>query len=96
LLLAETKEDVVEFVARCFDYQRVKAECKHLGGLLQLIAIPKWKWEVISMEFITGFQRIVRHHESILVIFNMFTKVAHFILVKSTFLVSEVAYCYRE
>ena len=28
------KRDVAEFVARCFDCQRVKLECKHPGGLL--------------------------------------------------------------
>ena len=47
------KKDVAEFVAMCFNFQRVKAECKNPGGLLQPIMIPKWKWEVISMDFIT-------------------------------------------
>ena len=28
------KRDVVQFVARCFDYRRVKVECKHPCGLL--------------------------------------------------------------
>lgn len=31
--------NVGDFVARCFNYQRVKVECEHLGGLLQPIAI---------------------------------------------------------
>ena len=34
------KKDVAGFLATCFDYQRVKVECKHQGELLQLIAIP--------------------------------------------------------
>lgn len=34
------KRDVAKFVARCFDYQCVKAECKHPGGIVQLIVIP--------------------------------------------------------
>ena len=34
------KRDVVDFVARCFDCQHVKENCKNLGGLLQLIVIP--------------------------------------------------------
>lgn len=33
------KRDLVEFVSRCFNYEHVKAECKHLGGTLQLILI---------------------------------------------------------
>ena len=28
------KREVAEFVARCLDFQQVKAECKHPGGLL--------------------------------------------------------------
>ena len=86
------KRVVAEFVAKCFDYPRVKAECKNPGGLLQLIMIPKWKWEVISMDFITGLTRTMRQHDSIIVIMDMLTKVSHFIPVKSTFLASDVAH----
>jgi len=88
---ANLKRDVAEFVARCFDYHRVKEECKHLGGLLQLIANPEWKWEVIFMDFITGLLKIVKQHDSIMVIVYRLTKVAHFSPVKSTFLASDVA-----
>jgi len=38
------KKEVVEFVDRCLDLQHVKVECKHLGGLLQPLAIREWKW----------------------------------------------------
>lgn len=79
------KKDVVEFVARCFNFQRVKAKCRHPGELLQSIAIPEWKWEVISMNFIMDFPRIVRQHDSIMVVVERLTKVAHFNPVKSTF-----------
>jgi len=48
--------DVVEFVARCFDYQQVKAKCKTPCGMLQWIAILEWKWVLISMDFITDCQ----------------------------------------
>jgi len=88
------KRDVVEFVARCFDCQHVKAECKHLSGLLQPIAIPKWKWEVISMKLIIGLSRIVRQHDSIMDVVDKLTKVAHFILVKSTFSPNNVAWVF--
>jgi len=85
------KRDVAEFVARCFDCQHVKAECKKLGGLLQWILIPEWKWEVISMEFITGLPKRVRQHDYIMVTVDRLMKVSHFIAVKSTFLASNVA-----
>ena len=85
------KTGVSEFVAKCFDCQRVKVECKHLGGLPQPITIPKSKWEVISMDFIIGFPRIVKQNDSIMVIVDRLTMVAHLILVKSTFSASDVA-----
>ena len=51
----------------------------------------EWKWEVISMDFITGFPRTMRQHDSIMVVADILTKVAHFIPVKYTFLAREVA-----
>ena len=85
-----SKREVAEFVARCLDCQQVKAKCKNPGGLLQPILIPEWKWEFISMDFITGFLRTSRQHDSIMIVVDMLTKVAHFILVKSTYLASDV------
>lgn len=48
------KKEVAKFVSKCFDCQQVKVECKHPTNLLQPILIPKWKWEVISIDFITS------------------------------------------
>jgi len=84
------KKDMAEFFVVCLDCQRVKAKCKHAGVLLQLILILEWKWEVISMDFITGFSRTSRQHHSIMVVVDRLTKVVHFILVKSTYLASDV------
>lgn len=47
------KKEVTDFVVRCLDCQQVKVECKHPGGLIHPILILEWKWEVISMDFIT-------------------------------------------
>jgi len=78
-------------VTRCFDCQPVKAECKHPVGLLQVIAIREWNSEVISMDFITGLPKTVKQHDSIMVIVDRLTKVAHFVPVKSMFSSSDVA-----
>jgi IS30 family transposase len=51
---------------------------------LHPIPIPEWKWEVISMDFITGLPTTKKHNDSIMVVIDKLTKVAHFILVKST------------
>jgi hypothetical protein len=51
------KQDIVEYISKCLECQQVKVEHKHPAGLLQPLPIPEWKWETISMDFITGFPR---------------------------------------
>ena len=52
--------------------------------------IPKYKWEVMSMEFIVGLPMTSRRHDSIFVVVDMLTKSAHFILVKTTYKEPEI------
>ena len=51
------KKDIAEFVAKCPSFQQVKAEHQKLGGLLQEIQIPTWKWEDINMDFVVDLPR---------------------------------------
>ncbi|WVZ53879.1 hypothetical protein U9M48_004767 [Paspalum notatum var. saurae] len=51
------KRAVVEYVAICGTYQRVKAEHQRPAGLLQPLKVPEWKWEEITMDFIVGLPR---------------------------------------
>ena len=46
------------------------------------------------MDFIIGFLKIVRHHDSIMVVVDMLEKVTHFIPVKTTYSVSDVAHVF--
>lgn len=64
--------------------QNVKAEHKHLAGLLQPLPIPEWKWEVVTMDFITGFPRTGNQNDSIMVVVDKLMKVSHFIPLKTT------------
>ncbi|KAA0035418.1 ty3-gypsy retrotransposon protein [Cucumis melo var. makuwa] len=48
------KREVAEFVSRCLVCQQVKAPRQKPAGLLQPLSIPEWKWENVSMDFITG------------------------------------------
>jgi hypothetical protein len=50
--------------------------------LLQPLSILEWKWEVVSIGFITKLPIIVKQHDSILIVVDKLTKAAHFILVK--------------
>jgi hypothetical protein len=53
--------------------------------LLQPLKIPEWKWEEIRMDFIVGLPRTQAGYDSIWVIVERLTKVAHFIPVKTTY-----------
>jgi hypothetical protein len=84
------KRDVAAHVAMCDVCQRVKAEHQRPAGLLHPLKIPKWKWEEIGMDFITGLPRTSKGYDSIWVIVDRLTKVAHFILVKTTYKESQL------
>jgi hypothetical protein len=85
------KADIVNYVARCLECQQVKAEHRHLAGLLQPHAIPKSKWEVILMDVIVGLPLTVRIHDSIFIVVDTLTKSAHFILVRMTYQAPDIA-----
>jgi hypothetical protein len=78
------KREIAFYIAQCDVYQRVKAEHQRPAGLLQPLKVPMWKWEEVGMDFITGLPRSNRGHDSIWVIVDRLTKVAHFLPVKTT------------
>lgn len=76
------KIDIVGFIAKFIECQKVKLEHHHRAGLLQPLPIPEWKWEVISMDFIIGLPKTKRHHDSIKVVVDKLSKGSHFIPIK--------------
>jgi hypothetical protein len=88
------KRDVAAHVAMCDVCQRVKAEHRRPARLLHPLKIPEWKWEEIGMDFITGLPSTPRGYDSIWVIMDRLTKVAHFISVKTTYKGSQLAELY--
>jgi hypothetical protein len=64
--------------------QKVKTEHRHPAGLLQPLPIPEKKWEVITMDFITRLPKTNKQHDSIIVVVDKLTKVAHFVPMKTT------------
>ncbi|KAL0533979.1 hypothetical protein IC582_028255 [Cucumis melo] len=73
------KREVAEFVSRCLVCQQVKAPRQKPAGLLQPLSIPEWKWENVSMDFITGLPRTLRGFTVIWVVVDRLTKSAHFV-----------------
>ncbi|GJW29464.1 reverse transcriptase domain-containing protein [Tanacetum coccineum] len=62
----------------------VKAECQKPSGLLVQPEIPMWKWERITMDFITKLPKTSNGHDTIWVIVDRLTKSAHFIPTRET------------
>ena len=58
--------------------------------------IPKWKWEEVGIDFIVGLPRTQRGYDFIWVIVDRLTKVAHFLLVKTTYLGARLVELYME
>jgi hypothetical protein len=79
------KKEIAQHVARCDTCQRTKAEHQRPAGLLQSLPVPKRKWEEIGMDFMIGLPQTQKGNDSIWVIIDRLTKVAHFIPVKTTY-----------
>jgi hypothetical protein len=88
------KWDIVEYVSLCDTCQRVKPEHQRPAGLLQPLKIAERKWEEIGMNFIVGLPRTQAGYDSIWVIVDHLTKVAHFIPVKMTYSGAKLAELY--
>ncbi|KAK6150716.1 hypothetical protein DH2020_015648 [Rehmannia glutinosa] len=50
------KGDIAQYMEQCLTCQQIKAEHKRPAGTLQPLPIPEWKWERITMDFVTGDQ----------------------------------------
>ncbi|KAL4336182.1 hypothetical protein GQ457_07G005600 [Hibiscus cannabinus] len=91
---AGLKKDVAEFVSKCMVCQRVKVEHQFPSGLLQPLRIPEWKWERITMDFVTGLPMTPSKKDSVWVIVDRFTKCAHFLPIHTTYTYDKLAELY--
>ncbi|GJZ48429.1 reverse transcriptase domain-containing protein [Tanacetum coccineum] len=51
------KANIATYVSKCLTYVRVKAKHQRPSGLLVQPTIPEWKWDDITMDFITKFPK---------------------------------------
>ncbi|TYK05232.1 pol protein [Cucumis melo var. makuwa] len=89
------KREVADFVSRCLVCQQVKAPRQRPAGLLQPLSVPGWKWESVSMDFITGLPRTLKGYTVIWVVVDRLTKSAHFVPGKSTYTASKWGQLYK-
>ena len=88
------KQDVDDFILRCLTCQQVKAEHQKLAGLLQPMEVAEWKWEHITMYFVTHFPCTQRRHDAVWVIVDRLTKPTRFLAVRMTFTLEEFCRLY--
>ncbi|GKA27854.1 putative reverse transcriptase domain-containing protein [Tanacetum coccineum] len=88
------KVDIATYVSKCLTCAKVKAEHQKPSGLLQQPEIPVWKWERITMDFITKLPRTPSGYDSIWVIIDRLTKSAHFIPMNEKFRIERLTRLY--
>ncbi|GJT14943.1 putative reverse transcriptase domain-containing protein [Tanacetum coccineum] len=71
------KADIATYVSKCLTCLKVKAEHLKPSGLLVQPEIPQWKWDSITMDFITKLLRTSSGYDIIWVIVDRLTMVAH-------------------
>ncbi|GJX38572.1 putative reverse transcriptase domain-containing protein [Tanacetum coccineum] len=76
------KADIATYVSKCLTCARVKAEHQRPSGLLVQPEIPEWKWDNITMDFITKLPRSSQGFDTIWVIVDRLTKSAHFLPIR--------------
>ncbi|GJW82248.1 putative nucleotidyltransferase, ribonuclease H [Tanacetum coccineum] len=73
------KAEIATYVSKCLTCAKVKVEYQKPSGLLVQPEIPQWKWENITMDFVTKLPKTATGQDTIWVIVDRLTKSAHFL-----------------
>ncbi|GKC03633.1 putative reverse transcriptase domain-containing protein, partial [Tanacetum coccineum] len=75
------KKNIAMYVSKCLNFSKVKTKHQKPLGMLQQLDIPEWKWEKVTMDFLTKLPRTSSGHDANWVIVDRLTKSAHFLAV---------------
>nr|GEX76565.1 hypothetical protein [Tanacetum cinerariifolium] len=78
------KVDIATYVSKCLTCLKVKAEHQKPSGLLVQPKIPQWKWDNITMDFVTKLPKTQSRNDTIWVVVDRLTKSVHFLPMKET------------
>ena len=78
------KRDVASSVSKCLTCQQVKVEHQRPAGLLQLLPVAEWKWDHVTMDFVTGLPKTHQGKDGVWVVVDRLTKLAHFLAIRTT------------
>ncbi|GJS11567.1 putative reverse transcriptase domain-containing protein, partial [Tanacetum coccineum] len=90
------KANIATYVSKCLTCAKVKAKHQRPSGLLVQPDIPEWKWEKITMDFITKLPNTAAGFDSIWVIVDRLTKSAHFLPMRETDLTEKLTRLYMK
>ncbi|GKA06846.1 putative reverse transcriptase domain-containing protein [Tanacetum coccineum] len=88
------KRDIAEYVSRCLTCSKIKAEHQKPSGFLQQPEILEWKWEKLTMDFITKLPKSSSGYDTIWVIVDRLTKSAHFLPIREDYKTEKLAKIY--
>ncbi|GJY39294.1 putative reverse transcriptase domain-containing protein [Tanacetum coccineum] len=88
------KADIATYVSKCLTCAKVKAEHQRPSGLLVQPKIPEWKWDNITMDFVTKLPKSPQGHDTIWVIVDRLTKSAIFTPMRETDSMEKLARLY--
>ena len=71
-------KQVKQYVEGCNQYQRMKNRAEMPAGKLRSNQVPERLWQYILVDFITKLP-VLKGHDSILVVYNRFLKMSHFV-----------------
>ncbi|GJV39906.1 putative reverse transcriptase domain-containing protein [Tanacetum coccineum] len=78
------KADIATYVSKCLTCAKVKTEHQRPSGLLVQPKIPEWKWDNITMDFVTKLPKTSQGYDTIWVIVDRLTKSAIFTPMRET------------
>ena len=77
------KHDVISVCAKCITCRQAKSRIQP-HGLYSPLPVPEHPWTDISMDFVLGLPRSTSGRDSIFVVVDRFSKMAHFIACAKT------------
>ncbi|GJX40756.1 putative reverse transcriptase domain-containing protein [Tanacetum coccineum] len=78
------KANIATYVSKFLTCAKVKAEHQRPSGLLVQPEIPQWKWDNITMDFVTKLPKSSQGYDTIWVIVDQLTKSVIFLPIRET------------